>query len=80
MGLGAAPPVGVPVPKRTLRGTLVGAEGFTSRSAPLAFPFSSRLVASLTETDPSLPAFIAYAQLAAQQPFDPLHSCQHSDT
>ena len=38
MGFTTVPP-GVPVPKRTLRGTLVGAEAFTSRSAPSLLPF-----------------------------------------
>jgi len=37
MGLTTVP-VGEPDPKRTLRGTLVGAEGLTSRSTPFAVP------------------------------------------
>ena len=46
MGLTTVPR-GEPVPKRTLRGTLVGAEGFTSRSSPLAGPFRSAFDAAL---------------------------------
>ena len=40
-------PVGEPVPKRTLRGMLVGAEGFTSSSTPFAVPFKLAFDASL---------------------------------
>jgi len=47
MGLTTTPPEGVPVPKRTLRGTLVGAEAFTSRSAAFALAFKSAFEAAL---------------------------------
>ena len=46
MGLTTVP-VGEPVPKRTLRGMLVGAEGFTSSSTPFAVPFKLAFDAAL---------------------------------
>ena len=46
MGL-ATVPWGEEVPKRTRRGTLVGAEGFTSKSAPLIVPFRSAFEGAL---------------------------------
>ncbi len=49
MGLTTVP-VGEPVPKRTLRGMLVGAEGFTSSSTPFAVPFKLAFDAALPAT------------------------------
>ena len=46
MGLTTVP-VGEPVPKRTLRGTLVGAEGLTFSSTPFAVPFKLAFDAAL---------------------------------
>ena len=42
--------VGETVPKRTLRGKLVGAEGLTSSSTPFAVPFKLAFDAALPAT------------------------------